>query len=495
MEALIIARVSQDASGRERSIDEQLADNIAWCEREGWTVTHTIRELGGISRHSKRTVREELAEALEWIRSGKIQILITWELSRASRDLQTFALLRDECRTHGVRWGYSGKLRDFDRRSSSFRAGWDALLAEHETDRTSDRVRRSMSANARAGRPHGKQLFGYVRRYDEHTKHLISVDVDEQAAAVVREAATRYLAGESLHAIARSFEDRGVPTRRPAVKAPPIRSGWTGTAIRQMLSNPAYAGVRAHHGTLVEAVWPAIVARAEWDRIQVMLEDPDRARRGDRTVFDPKHLMSGVALCGRPGCGAPLVAGTNTSRMSTDGRTRLVKYPAYVCQSGLHLTAKASHVDAIVTEHVLARMERQDFVSQLMTAEGPEAARRRELVAAIEADEAWLEQVRGRAEAEARMDLLFSQEEIVLPKLNAARKELAMLSPIGRDVLDVAEATDVRAAWAHLAVREQREIIRALATVTILPALKVGQRGIEASIARTRIEWKDQADG
>jgi hypothetical protein len=352
-----------------------------------------------------------------------------------------------------------------------------------------------MSSNARAGRPHGKQLFGYVRRYDEHTKRLVTVELDEQAAAVVREAASRYLAGDSLHSIARSFEERGVPTRRPAVKATPIRSGWTGTAIRQMLSNPAYVGIRAHHGTVTEAVWPAIIARSDWDRIQVLLQDPDRARRGDRTVFDPKHLMSGVARCGRPGCGAPLVAGTNTSRMHADGRTRLVKYPAYVCQSGLHLTVKASHVDAIVTEHVLTRMERQDFVSQLTTAEGPEVLRRRELVAAIAADEAWLEQVRGRAEAEARMDLLYSQEEIVLPKLNAARKELAMLSPVGRDILDVAEAADVRTAWERQGVSEQREIIRALLTVTILPALRVGQRGIEASIARTLIEWKDPADG
>ena len=495
MEALILARVSHDASGRERSVDEQITDNLAWCEREGWSVAHVIREVGGISRHSKRSVREELAEALAWIRSGRIQVLITWEMSRAARDLATFALIRDECRAHDVKWGYSGKLRGLGRQGSSFRAGWDALLAEHEADRTSDRARRAMAANARSGRPHGKQLFGYTRKYDEHTKRLVAVEIDEQAAAVVREAAARYLAGQSLHAIARSFEDRGILTRRPAIKAAPIRSGWTGTSIRQMLSNPAYAGIRTHHGTPSNAIWPAIIDPSDWEQIQLLLYDPRRERRGGQGLFDAKHLMSGIALCGHRQCRAPLVGGTNSSKMRAGERTRLVAYPAYVCQSGLHLTIKQQHLDSIVTEHVLTRMERADFAGQLMTAEGPDAQRRRDLVAAIDTDEAWLQQVRERAEAEGRMDLLYAQEELVLPKLNAARKELAMISPVGRHVLEVAGATDVRSAWASLGLREQREIIRTLVAVTVLPAQKVGQRGIEASIVRTCITWKVQSDG
>src|SRR5690606_17583810 len=108
----LLARVSKDTSGRDHSIDEQLVELHAWAQREGWSVVQVIHDVGNASEFSEGTSRREWDKTLDWVRSGRIDALLTWESSRATRPLDSYSELRDMCRTHAVLYGYDGTTYD-----------------------------------------------------------------------------------------------------------------------------------------------------------------------------------------------------------------------------------------------------------------------------------------------------------------------------------------------------------------------------------------------
>jgi len=170
--ALIYARESNDPHGHGRSPKEQVAESTAWCHSQNITVGKVIIDNNrSASRHAKRS-REGWAEVHRQLADGGIDLLVTWEASRAQRDLDAYTKLRALCADHGVRWAYSGTVYDLAKREDRFRTGLDALVAEDEADRTRERVMRAMRANAANGRPHGRLPFGYWRIYDPITKEF-----------------------------------------------------------------------------------------------------------------------------------------------------------------------------------------------------------------------------------------------------------------------------------------------------------------------------------
>jgi site-specific DNA recombinase len=484
--ALILARVSHDSSGVGRSVEEQVAEGIEWAQREQWDVVHIIRETGSASRYSQRRTRPEWDEALDWVQSGRIDVLITWEASRATRDLSGFAQLRDTCAKHGVKWGYGGTVYDLQQRSDRLRAGIDAILAEDEVHRTSERIKRSVRFNAAAGRPHGKNLYGYRRRYNPETKELIAVEIDPLEASVVREAAERIIDGESLYSIAVKFNKRGVSPRRPKRKEHRQREGWTGVAVKQMLTTPGYAGLRTHNGEIVaDAMWPAIIPHEMWLRVQAILKDRSRPRYGGFVVA---NLLSGIAECGTPGCHARLVVGRNSAAYSRNPDVPRGSYRTYTCPR-FHTSIAMKYLDAIVVEHAIARISRPDFLLSLRGADGRSDEERLQLLDEIAEHNAWLEKVRERAAAERNLDLLFDQEARIKPLIEAAKRKLDRLTKIAPAVLELSDADDAQEMWDSFSLDTKRLVIRSLMRVKVSKATRPGVRGVGQALERTHIEW------
>ena len=112
-------------------------------------------------------------------------------------------------------------------------------------------------------------------------------------AEVVREAAARGLAGESVRSVAGDLNDRGFTTSAGGL--------WTAGTVSRMLRSARISGRREHHGEIVaDAVWPPIITPAESDRLRRMLGG--RARPRARTARS--YLLTGGLLhCGR--CDTP----------------------------------------------------------------------------------------------------------------------------------------------------------------------------------------------
>lgn len=332
MRALIYCRVSDDRA-KGRSPREQEADARIVCEREGWSVTEVITDSVGASRYS-RGARPGWKRAVHLIESGQVDVLVTWENSRANRDLRDYATLRDLCARQGVLWSYSGRTHDLNDAGDRFTTGLDALLAEKETGQISDRVKRATRANAAAGRPHGRTLYGYQRVYDKHSGRLENLEPDPATAPIVRRIYDASEGGQGMDSIARTLNAEGIPN--------PSGRQWTGLAVKRVLTNQGYAGRRVHLGEVVGAAsWPPLIDADRFDRLQALI-DARRVLRSPNRAW----LLTGVTRCG-----------VCKGRV---GVKRSGKRPKYVCLERFCVARLAEPMHTLAGEAIVKRLERLD---------------------------------------------------------------------------------------------------------------------------------------
>lgn len=448
MKAVIYARVSIDREGR--SLNEQEQECREWADREGWTITHVIRETGSASRYARSTgARQKWDELTTLVASGDVDALLTWEASRATRQLSEYAMLADLCAAHGVRWGYSGTLHDLTTRDARFRTGLDALLAQDESARTSERIRRSTRARAVTGRPHGKLPYGYRREYDSQSGSLLRQIPDEEQAPIVQEIARRVLAGHTLRAIAADLTARDVPIPRPA-RNRSTPQAWLPVTVRRIALSPTNAGLRVHQGEIVgDAAWPPLISREDHDRITQLLTADGRSHRtGDSTA---RHLLSGIATCGP--CGGPM-------RYLAPKRA----HGTYGCRDCMKTARTQPALDKHVEDVTLALLAGVD--ASTLNAPTPEAD-----AARLEA-EALERRLEGftisAAEGEVSPAALATIEARLLPQIKTARaKAKALSAPPG---IDPKAVEDPHAWWGAATIEQKRGLLRAAVRVVIQPS-------------------------
>jgi site-specific DNA recombinase len=472
--ALIYTRVSHDPKGRGRSVEEQASECRAHADREGWRVVAVMTDNDRSASRYAKGRRPEWERTKAAIEAGDVDVLVTWEASRTTRDLAVYTELRDLCSRHGVRWAYRGKVFDFDRVEDRYDTGRDALDAEREAGMTSERVRRAIRANALAGRPHGKRLYGYRRLYDERTGELVGQEPDPDEAPLIREAARRFLAGESARSIANDFNDRGVPT--------PHHGTWDLTRIRRILTNPAYNAQVVHRGEIVgPAQWDAILDDDTFQALAARFADPSRrsVRRAPKV-----RLLSGIARCGV--CGAAMrYAKQGGYEDRETGRRRNVRY-TYSC-SGNHCTARdLASLEAFVTAVVLERLSRPDARASLIH-NGPDPAAVAAMEQAAELSARLEDAIEQFTAGKLSATTLAKIEDTLRPQIADAERR-SRVAGLPTVAADIAAADDPMATWDALADEQKREVIRALMEVVVLPVTVRGRRGFDPDTVR--IEWR-----
>lgn len=472
-------RVSRDALHTERSPDQQHAENVRAIAQQGWTLhlAPAYRDTDrSASRYAKK-VREDFRRLIDDLESGEFgaDILAIWESSRGSRRVGEWVDLVDLCKQRGVRIWVTTHARLYDPGNARDRRSLleDAVDAEYESDKISERRRRSARASAEQGRPHGRNIYGYRRIYDERTRELVRVEAHPEQAPVVEEAARRVLHGDSFYSVARDFNARGIPTRRGKRTPPFENDGWTPSTVRQMLQIPSYAGKRDYKGIIVaDGIWPALIPFEQWQQIQAIMGSASRKGPRDYTA---KYLLTGIAVCGI--CGAKMKCCRNSylpRRPAPDGspQPRRVTF-YYICagvigrkrdglDTGFHAGMKAETLEETVVDLVLARLQQPAF--PLTTDERAKSTHvhRVHLAAEIAEHEAYLDDVRADAAAARRFDLILDQEARVQPLINDARAKLAELAAIDPFVQGLAESQDIKSSWEALDIADQRRVIRAV---------------------------------
>nr|WP_275092566.1 recombinase family protein [Sinomonas gamaensis] len=365
--------------------------------------------------------------------------------------------MRAACREAGVQWCYSGRLYDFSRVDDAFSTALDLIVAERESGQVSDRVQREVRRLAQAGKPHGRLPYGYLREYDPSSGSLLRQVPDPERGPLITEAANRVITGESIYSISKDYRARG-------------HTSMTPLQIARLLRSPTYAGKRVYRGAVIgEATWPALIDPEKWDVLQGILSDP---KRGKFHGSEPAHLLTGIARCG--------VCDEHVVRLVNRG-----KYPTYICRENYCVARSQPKTDELVVAVLKARLSKSDALEAIHAHAAPDVSGAAGEVAALESRLAGLyEQA---ADGSLSPAGLAQVEKSVLAKLDAARQKLRALRTPRR--ITIPNPGETAAQWDDLPLRDQREIIRSLVQVRVMPARAKGVRFDPQSII---IEWRTE---
>ena len=288
------------------------------------------------AKSGKDTNRPELQKLLLAIRKREIDLVMVTELSRISRSIKDFSDIWELMKANDC--GFYSNRENFDTTTA---AGEMVLftvanIAQFERRQISERVAANFCARAHRGLFNGGSIpFGY-KRIPERPGFL---EVDEDSAATVRIAFQTFLRERALLATAKWLNEQGFRLKRER-EGGGLRTRlgfFTVGNLKPMLKNRFYVGIKtfADRGQTkeTEAVWPAIVERETFDRVNELLGENHR-RNKDAMADRYPYTLTGLVSCAS--CGDRLVG------KSAHGRSGKVGYYEHAWA-----TAKGSHVPGL----------------------------------------------------------------------------------------------------------------------------------------------------
>lgn len=475
MDAGIYARISLDGDGLGLGVARQEEDCRALAAKLNWDVVDVYVDNDVSATRSK--VRPAYQAMLADARSGRIQGILIYSVDRLTRTPRELEDIVDLAASTGLR--LANVRGDIDLATSQGRgmARMLGTFARMETEAMSARLKRKFAEKAASGEPHGYAPYGFVRRIptDENGTPTGTVGLDfavPQQAAVVREAASRVLARESLRAVVADFNERGIPA--------PQTERWNSTTLKQLLLRPANAGLRQHRGVVVgESRSEAILTKEVHYQLVALLTDPSRRSNHDGPGF--KYLLTGIARCGL--CGGTMRRLEGRLQKGKSGGTKR-QPPAYSCSECFKVRRNQDKTEETVVATVVARLSKPDAASLFDTGDPGEA------LAALSELDALDARLATAADSFADGDIDGPQLKRITAGIRdqkvGAEKRLVRARP-STPLLALAGAADVRAAWDALPLDAQREVVDTLMVVTIVP-VGSGRRFTPESI---QIEWKE----
>jgi site-specific DNA recombinase len=441
----IYARISADRDGTRLGVERQESDCAALCAARGWEVAHTYVD-NDVSAYSGRT-RPGYEQLLTAIADGSVDAVVAWHPDRLHRSPAELERFIDLVEHHRVAVAtVQGGQYDLSTAAGRMTARVVGAVARHESEHKSERHRAKATQLALAGQVGG----GGTRPYG-YDDDRVTIRVDE--AAVIRTAARRVLAGESLRGVCVDLNDRGVAT----VTGRP----WTTTVLRTMLISPRIAGLRAHRGRIVaEAVWSAIIGRADHERLVHLLTDPARTvNRHPR-----RYPLTGLTRCGL--CDTPLVA-----------RPRSDRARCYVCSTGPgfngcgRIRVLAEPLEDLVARQVWALVDSDRLAERITGRNRPDE---QAVVAEITAGEARLDALAAEwADGALDRRSWATARERLTRRLDTLRGSL--VAAPAESVLDAYAGRPgaLEAGWADLRVDQQRAVISAVVEAVVVgPAIR-----------------------
>ena len=317
--ALVYSRVSTDAQERDgTSLDTQERACVEYVESQGMLVVERLTDTA-----SGYTLdRPGIEQARRLLRQGVVDVIVAYALDRLSRNQNHIGVLFDDVEQAGARLEFVTEKFE-DTAVGRFILAARAFIAEIEREKIAERTMRGKLERARAGKlPQGtgKGCHGY--RYTAETGRR---ETDPFQAVVVQRIFQQYVDSQSFSQVSNELNEAGIPA---------FSGGrWYPLTIRRILMNETYTGravyrktkrlrLRRNNGhgpaskvvaqpqeewVTVEGSTPRIVDETLWQRVQEILNDPERTRRR------PTHrhyALRGRLKCGV--CGSAMVGQTLT---------------------------------------------------------------------------------------------------------------------------------------------------------------------------------------
>jgi site-specific DNA recombinase len=314
---VLYARYSDEQQRDSWSIEAQVNDLRAYCERLGWAVYEEVCVDEAIT--GKTEDRPGLLRAMALIREGRANVLVVHKLDRFFRNMaKTFEYVA-ELEEYGA--GLVCTQQPIDTTnpvSGKIVLAVMAALAEIYLDNLSEEVSKGKRARAAAGLPNGDLPYGYVVSRAAESRgannRAVAEIVPEEAAAV-HQAFEWYATGQiGEAAIAHRLNDHGYRMRSKRQRTGGV---FTRDTVRSMLHNPFYAGwvlqpseeprswaERALSAARERGMHQPIIAQELYDRVQRVRTErwgTHPTGKGHRAAapkrFHAPYLAAGLVRC------------------------------------------------------------------------------------------------------------------------------------------------------------------------------------------------------
>ncbi len=265
--------------------------------------------------------RPAFTRMIEDIESGKINCVITKDLSRLGREIyKTGNYIEEYFLEHDVRYiaindSYDSNIGDS---MLGIRLGVNDLYLRD----ISKKVRSSFRVKQEKGEYIGSfPCYGYVK--DPEDKHKLIID--PEASKIVKYIYQLFLEGLGVTRICRKLTDEKIPIpivykKEPRSLAVTENDGygiWKNSTIRNILKSQMYIGNMVQHThekisynqkklkhmkenefIIVENTHEAIISKEDFEKVQEMLK---QKRHTPKERYYDRFLLSGIMFCGKCG--------------------------------------------------------------------------------------------------------------------------------------------------------------------------------------------------
>lgn len=323
MRTVIYARFSSQLQNSQ-SIEQQIAACQQRAEREGWEIIeiytdYAISGAAGV----REDQRPGLAAMLTRVEQRDIEQVLIDTTSRIARNQGDAHHIRDRIIFYGARL-FTLADGEVDR----FKGAIKGLLDEQQRVELRHNIKRGQTGTVKQGRSPAGIAYGYkmANRIDEGSGRAIRGlrVIDDEQAEVVRRIFRAYADGKSPVQIAQLLNAEKIPG--------PRGQHWRATTLRPdrtrgngMLQNQLYIGQLVHNRTskFIEPVSRTVRIRPNppeewvresvpdlrivddelWQRVQIELEANRHTVSRPTKKRRPRHLFSGIGVCGECGGG------------------------------------------------------------------------------------------------------------------------------------------------------------------------------------------------
>jgi site-specific DNA recombinase len=325
------------------SIDRQRELIQQWSDANG----HTVAGWAEDSDVSGSVDPFDTPQLADWLgnRAPEFDVIACWKLDRLSRNAIKLNKLFGWCIEHDKTVVSCSESIDLSTPVGRLIANVIGFLAEGELEAIRERSRSSKAKLRDLGRwPGGKVPYGYTSVPIDGGGW--SLEIDPDAAAVVRRIVDEFLDGRPLAHIAQGLNEDGVPPSE-VYRGRSTGDSWHVSSIRNKLRSKSLLGYVHHQGETArdDSGAPLVYAEPlvsldEWDRVQAALDSNQSRRTGAKPT---KGLLTGLRECHF--CGEPMYF------QPSKARGKLYRY--YQCASRNHTAISTDELEKLVEDEFL----------------------------------------------------------------------------------------------------------------------------------------------
>ena len=446
--AALYARVSSDRQDVDLSVAAQMRALREYASRNGYLV---VREFVDEAESGRIADRPQFRRMID--EAGKsnapFQEILVWKFSRFTRKREHAVAFKSMLRRKGVRVVSITEHAD-DTPTGKLMEAIIESVDEFYSENLAEEVKRGMREAASRGYWMGSRTpYGYNRvMVPDGAKKRPTLELDEDAAPVVRRIFDLAEAGTGMLKITRILNDEGI--------ASPTGKLWSKNGVHFILRNEVYTGTLVWgvkgkdkaEPVRIEKAFPAIVAKAQFRRVNKLMHSRAPKRTHPRRVGST-YLLSGLVKCHK------------CKRALSGQDAKSGQFAYYVCQSLIKQGSgacdsprlNARRFEELVVEKIRTNILTEGSITQLVKVVDEEmdgiAAEQRKRLETVETE---LEEVKRKL---ARVWHFIENSDI----------EMADASDRIREHRERQERLEEAAAEARAILAERREVLDDVETI------------------------------